>query len=177
MESGTDKRGCVDDIVKVEKYAAEDRKVPDHCKGYLIRVNGQEILVENPVVTRKELIQIAKVDPTAEVCVRMYIRGSKPRILKPGEEVKLTLQGIERFRVDEKCTVGVKVNNTYVQLIVPTTGEGVKRAAIEAGINIELDFVLFLEPEDGPAEQIDDAEVVVVDEGACFTAVDGDDNA
>ncbi len=155
MDSGTDKRDCVDEIVNIEKYAAEDRKVPDHCKGYLISVNGQEILVENSIVTHKELLQFAKVDPTVEVCVRVYIRGSKPRVLQPGEEVKLTLPGVERFRVDEKCTVGVKVNNTFFQLTVPTTGEGVKRAAIETGVNIELDFVLFLELDDGPAEQID----------------------
>ena len=177
MNSRTEKHDCEGEIVDIEKYAAEDRKVPDHCKGYLIRVNGQEYIVEKISVTREELARIAKVEPTDEVCVRVYVRDSNPRVLKPGEEVDLTLPGIERFRVDEKCTIGVKVNNTSLQLAIPTTGEGVKLAAIEAGIRIELDFVLFLELNDGQAVQIDDAEVVQIDDGACFTAVDGDDNA
>ena len=177
MNSGTDVRDYVDVIVNVEKYAAEDRKVPDQCKGYVINVNGQDILVEEPLVTRKELIQLAKVDTNAEVCVRVYMRGSKPRVLQQEEEVKLTLPGIERFRVDEKCTIGVLVNNNPLQLTVPTTGEKVKQAAIEAGISIESDFVLYWVPENGPADQIDDTEVIFVDEGACFTVVDGDDNS
>lgn len=177
MNSRSDKRDCVDEIVNVEKHATEDRKVPDQCKGYVINVNGQDVFVEEPLVTRKELIQLAKVDSNAEVCVRVYIRGSKPRVLQQDEEVKLTLPGIERFRVDEKCTIGVLVNNNPLQLTIPTTGEKVKQAAIEAGISIESDFVLYLVTENGPAEQIDDTEVVFVDEGACFTAVDGDDNA
>ncbi len=98
-------------------------------------------------------------------------------MLQPDEEVDLTLPGIEHFRVDKECSVKVTVNKTTIQLAVPTTGEGVKRAAIEAGANIKLNFVLFLELENRPPEQIDDAEVIFVDEGAYFSAVDGDDNS
>ena len=63
----------------------------------------------------------------------------------------------------------------YINLSIPTTGEGPKRAASEAGSHIKLDFVLFLELVEGPLEQIDDAEVVFVDEGVRFSAVAGDD--
>ena len=177
MDTAIDKHDCVDEIVDIEKFTAEDRKVPDHCKGYRISVNGQKNIVEKPAVSREEVVRIAKIDPTEEVCVRVHIRGTRPRVLQPGEEVDLTLPGIERFRVDEKCIVTVEVNNKPIRLAMPTTGEEVKRTAIKAGVSIALDFVLFLELDGGQAEQIDDTEVVFVDEGAHFSAVAGDDNS
>ena len=100
-----------------------------------------------------------------------------PRVLQPSEEIDLTLPGIEEFLVDKECIVKVKVNATTFQLAVPTTGERVKQAAIEAGAKIELDFVLFLEIRDGQAEQIDDAEVIFPNEDDHFFAVAGDDNS
>ncbi len=144
---------------------------------FLITVNGKRYPVKNPTVTRREVARMADVGPVDEVCVRVHTREASPRVLQPGEEVDLTLPGIEHFQVNKGGTVKVQVNKTIFQLIVPTTGEGVKRAAIEAGANIKLDFVLFLELEDRPPEQIDDTEVVCVDEGAYFSAVDGDDNS
>ena len=149
----------------------------DHGKGYLISVNGKEHTVEKPTVTRGEVAHLADVGSVEEVCVRVHTSGAKPRVLQPDEEVDLTVPGIEHFQVDKECIVKVKVNKTTFQLAVPTTGEGVKRAAIEAGANIKLDFALFLDLEDRPPEQVNDAEAVFVDEGACFSAVAGDDNS
>lgn len=177
MSTAIDKRDYVDEIVDIESFTEEGRRVPDRCKGYQISVNGRKYTVDKPSVTREEVASLVNVGPVEEVCVRVRIRGERPRVLQPGEEVDLTVPGIERFLVEEKCIVGVEVNNTPLQLTIPTTGEGVKRAAIEAGVSIELDFVLFLELDDGQAEQIDDTEVVFVDEGAHFSAVAGDDNS
>ena len=177
MNSGTDKHDFEDEIVDIERYTDEGRRVPDRCKGYQISVNGRKYTVKKTLVTREEVADLVNVGPVKEVCVRVRIRGERPRVLQPGEEVDLTAPGIERFLVEEKCIVGVEVNNTSLQLAVPTTGEGVKQAAIKAGVSIELDFVLFLELDDGQAEQIDDSEVIFVDDGASFSAVSGDDNS
>ena len=177
MSTEVEKQDFADEIVDIEMFAAEGRRVPDCCKGYLISVNGKKHSVEKPTVTRREVACMADVGSVEEVCVRVHILGARPRVLQLDEEVDLTLPGIEHFQVDKECVVKVKVNNTTFQLAVPTTGEGVKRTAIEAGAKIKLDFVLFLELEDRPPEQINDAEVVFVDEGACFSAVAGDDNS
>ena len=177
MNTAIDKQNSVDEIVDIEIFTAEGRKVPDHCKGYLIGVNGQKYIVEKSTVTREEVVLIAKFDPAEDICVRVYIHGSRPRVLQPGEELDLTLPGIEHFQVDKECIVKVKVNATTFEIAVPTTGKQVKQAAIEAGAKIELDFVLYLELKDGPPDQIDDDEVVFLDEGACFNAVSGDDNS
>lgn len=177
MDTAIDKQNSADEIVDIEIFTAEGRKVPDHCKGYLIGVNGQKYIVEKSTVTREEVVRIAKFDPAENACVRVYIQGSRPRILQPEEEVDLTVPGVEHFQVDKGCIVKVKVNATTFEIAVPTTGKQVKQAAIEAGAKIELDFVLYLELKDGPPDQIDDDEIVFLDEGACFNAVSGDDNA
>ena len=177
MSTAIDEQDFVDEIVDIEKFTAEGRRVPDRCRGYQISVNGRKYTVDNPSVTREEVANLVNVGPVEEVCVRVRIRGERPRVLQLGEAVDLTVPGIERFLVEEKCIIGVELNSTPLQLAIPTTGEGVKRTAIQAGVSIGLDFVLFLELDDGQAEQIDDAEVVFVDEGARFSAVAGDDNS
>ena len=176
MDNSRD-RVFVDEIVDIALFTAEKRMVPGHCKGYLISINEKKYQVQQPMVTREEVARMADVGAVEQVCVRVHIRGTKPRVLQLDEDVDLTLPGIEHFQVEKECIVKVKVNNTTFQLAVPTTGEGVKRAAIEAGAKIKPDFVLFLETEDGTSEQIDDAEVVFIDEGAYFSAVTDDDNS
>ena len=176
MDNSRD-RVLVDEIVDIALFTAEKRMVPGHCKGYLISINEKKYQVQQPMVTREEVARMADVGVVEQVCVRVHIRGTKPRVLQLDEDVDLTLPGIEHFQVEKECIVKVKVNNTTFQLAVPTTGEGVKRAAIEAGAKIKPDFVLFLETEDGTSEQIDDAEVVFIDEGAYFSAVTDDDNS
>ena len=179
MQNVSDKRDVLDEIVDIEKYTIEGRRVPDRCRGYQINVNGQRHIVDQPVITREEVARIADVGPVEQVCVRVHIRGARPQthVLQIGEEVDLTTAGIEYFRVDEKCTVDVEINNKSIQLTLPTTGEGIKRTAIAAGVRIELDFVLYREQKDGQDDQIDDAEVVFADEGDQFSALAPDDNS
>lgn len=167
----------VGEIVDIEAFTAEGQPVPTNCSGYRIRVNDQSHQVDKPTMACEEVANMAAIGPVEKVCVCVQMREAKPRVLQPGENIDLTLAGIECFRVHERRVVEVSLNSTTIQLEVPTTGEEVKRVAIEAGIRIESDFVLFLEREDGQEDQIDDADLVIVEEGVCFAALTGDDNS
>lgn len=142
-----------------------------------IRVNEQKHQVDRHTITCEEVASMAEIGPPGEVCVCLHRHGAEPQVLQLGEAIDLTSQSIECFRVHERRVIAVSVNSTTIQLDVPTTGEAVKRAAIDAGVRIDLDFVLFLEREDGQADQVDDADLVVVEEGVCFVALAGDDNS
>ena len=72
--------------------------------------------------------------------------------------------------------VEVTVNNIKIKIHSPATGAEIKQAAIDAGVRIELDFVLELEKGDEP-EPIADDQKICVEDGASFTATDGDDNS
>jgi hypothetical protein len=76
-------------------------------------------------------------------------------------------------------SVTVTVNNRRVAL--PShrvTGLEVKEAAIDQGVDIQLDFILTLEAHDGhPARTVDDDDTITVTEHSVFTANDGDDDS
>ncbi|KWF15277.1 hypothetical protein WL82_28980 [Burkholderia ubonensis] len=57
------------------------------------------------------------------------------------------------------------------------TGLQIKQAAIDAGIAIQLDFVLAEERPDGTSRIIGDAEVVKLHSGMEFSAIRDDDNS
>ena len=72
--------------------------------------------------------------------------------------------------------VEVTVNNHKVKIHSPATGLEIKQAALDAGVPIELDFILDLEKGD-EAVQIEDDQKIDLQDGDKFTAADGDDNA
>ena len=72
--------------------------------------------------------------------------------------------------------VEVTVNNTKVKVHSPATGLEIKQAAIDAGVRIELDFLLELEKGD-EAIPIGDDQKITIENGASFTATTGDDNS
>jgi Multiubiquitin len=75
--------------------------------------------------------------------------------------------------------VSVRVNNKKVDLpSADVTGLQIKEAAIEQGVEIELDFILTLEPHDGEeARTIGDEEPIHVEKHWHFSANDGDDDS
>ena len=72
--------------------------------------------------------------------------------------------------------VEVTVNNVKIKIHSPATGAEIKQAAIDAGVRIELDFLLELEKGD-ESVPIGDDQKIPVEDGASFTANDGDDNS
>lgn len=81
--------------------------------------------------------------------------------------------------VGTKGTVTVKVNQKSVLLEDHrVTGLEVKQAAINQGVQIEVDFLLTLEARGGqPARIIRDDETITVTKHSEFTANDGDDDS
>ncbi|MBY0270333.1 MAG: multiubiquitin domain-containing protein [Burkholderiales bacterium] len=57
------------------------------------------------------------------------------------------------------------------------TGLEIKQAAINQGVNIKLDFVLFEDKGNGHRKVIGDADVVHLHEGSKFEAIPHDDNS
>ena len=57
------------------------------------------------------------------------------------------------------------------------TGESIKKAAIEQGVNIKEDFVLSLELGGGKTELVGDNEFIEVHPNERFLAIEDDDNS
>ena len=79
---------------------------------------------------------------------------------------------------DRGRPVPVEVNNKPVKIDGPTaTGLQIKKAAIDQGVSIELDFVLAMEGPDGKHIIIGDSDEVSLQYGEKFYATTPDDNS
>lgn len=85
-------------------------------------------------------------------------------------------QEIEKIRHDRK--VEVTLNDKPVVLVgAKQTGANIKKAAIDAGVNIKEDFVLSIELGGGKTRLVGDDEHVDVHDGMRFLAIENDDNS
>lgn len=72
----------------------------------------------------------------------------------------------------------IEVNTKPVKIDGPAAkGWEIKQAAIDQGVNIQLDFYLTVIGEDGKEDPVADDESVALRYGQKFFAVDGDDNS
>lgn len=72
----------------------------------------------------------------------------------------------------------VTVNGVAVSLAGPkTTGRQIKQAAIDAGVPIQLDFILSEELPNRKTRLIRDDDPVSIHEGSAFVALENDDNS
>jgi hypothetical protein len=96
--------------------------------------------------------------------------------------------GVEDFAHDIRGTIGdiiedlrtadILLNNKKVRLPKHRiTGAEIKSAAIEQGVPIQADFLLWWERGGGREQQVGDHTTILVLDGARFTAIGGDDNS
>jgi hypothetical protein len=74
--------------------------------------------------------------------------------------------------------ITITVNERPVSIAGPqVSGLEIKQAAIHAGVQIQLDFVLSEELANGRTRIVGDADTVTVNKNSRFDAVAGDDNS
>lgn len=74
--------------------------------------------------------------------------------------------------------VTIRVNETPVTLPGPkTTGAYIKRAAIAQGVQLDMNFILQEELENGRTKQVGDADVITINKNSQFLAIAPDDNS
>ncbi|MDE0006444.1 MAG: hypothetical protein OXQ29_27455 [Rhodospirillaceae bacterium] len=74
--------------------------------------------------------------------------------------------------------VTIQVNGHKVKMSGdPATGLEIKEAAIEQGVNIQLNFVLQVQLPNGSAKIVGDDDKVALSEYLLFTAIAADDNS
>jgi len=90
----------------------------------------------------------------------------------------MTTTAISQVKGSRKRPVLITVNRKPVKIAGPkSTGLEIKKAAIEQGVAIKLDFQLAMLGPDGKYDPVGDAEVVEVSNDSKFVATAGDDNS
>lgn len=87
----------VDEVIDIEEYAKLGKKVPK-AKGYKIRVNGNPITVDHPIVTGRQVLELAGLIPPGNYTLRLKAAGQQPRKIALDEKVDLRGPGVEKFK-------------------------------------------------------------------------------
>ncbi len=87
-----------EEIAELEEYAKRG-EAPPRCRGYLIRVNGQRHVINEPKPTRETILTTAGFTPTANFTLYIKKRGEKLDLIEPNERVDLREVGVEKFKV------------------------------------------------------------------------------
>jgi len=103
--------------------------------------------------------------------------GGSDRVIADNEQVDLNNEGVERFYIREK-TLTVSVNtNPVVFVQAKVTGLEIKKTAIQQGVDIQEDFVLFDVKPNSSLDQIGDNDSLTLKDGQIFRATAPDDNS
>lgn len=87
----------IDEIADLEEYAKKGKQ-PPHCRGYRFKVNGQPYVVNDPIITGREVLTLAGKTPPSDYTLRMKVAGHRPKKVELDEEVNLRHPGIEKFK-------------------------------------------------------------------------------
>lgn len=114
-----------------------------------------------------------------EALAVVLVREGRDRVLEDDEIVDLSGDGVEIFRLRPRpAAIEIGVNTKPVPIRRGVhTGLQIKQAAIEAGVAIQLDFILSLETGAGQTRIIGDRDRVRVKPGQQYLAIADDDNS
>lgn len=87
----------LDGIVDLEEYAKRGER-PPLSKGYRILVNGTAYVVNQPVVTGREVLTLAGLVPVENYTLRLKMAGGKPEKVGLNDKIDLRRTGIEKFK-------------------------------------------------------------------------------
>ena len=110
IKSGEEK---LDIIADLEEYASRGEP-PPLCRGYRIKINGRPYVVENPVITGAEVLNLAGLTPPESYTLRVKKAGQRPKKVALDEEVNLRSSGIEKFKALPKDqTEGLDIRRQF----------------------------------------------------------------
>lgn len=87
----------LDETIDLEEYAKLGKQ-PPLARGYRIRVNGEAFVVQDPLVTGREILTLAGLIPPENYTLRIKMAGEKPRRVRLDEKIDLRRRGVEKFK-------------------------------------------------------------------------------
>lgn len=87
----------LDEIIDLEDYARQGKR-PPLCKGYRIKINGEQYVVEKSSITGAEVLTLAGLVPPETYTLRVKKAGQRPEKIELNDVVDLRSPGIEKFK-------------------------------------------------------------------------------
>lgn len=178
LKSGDLEPVRLNETVDLREKGVERFIIAETDRAFFFELNGerQEWLV--PVINGITLKRLADTDPDAVIVIREREDDADEEI-ENDQIVNLAEAGLEKFRTRpvEKI-VTIFVNTKPVKIARGEhNGLEIKQAAIDQGVNIQIDFILSLEEKPGETQIIGDTDLVKVKKDQKYVAVADDDNS
>lgn len=169
----------LDETVDLRKVGVEKFITQKSDRSFRFVIDGRRFEWGLQYITGRKLKDLAGVNPDAyEVWLEVRGEGSD-RLIGDTETVDLQESGVERFYSKASTiTITVTVNNKSVNFSKnQATGLEIKKTAIQQGVSLKEDFILFEVKPNSPLKQIGDNETITLHQGQVFRSTADDDNS
>lgn len=85
------------EIIEIELYASSAKRKP-RARTYVFRVGKQRIEVKDPIITGRQILELADKLPPENYILRQIFHRAEPKVIGLDETVDLRAPGVERFR-------------------------------------------------------------------------------
>lgn len=168
----------LEELTDIVERGVERFIVVESDRSYRLEVEG--LRLEWPAAPISGATVKALAGQNDDGLVVVLAREHEPdREIDDDEIVDLSAEGLEIFKLRPRPTqIEISVNGNAVTIRRGVrTGIEIKQAAIDAGVSIQLDFILSLETGAGQSRIIGDHDRVRVKPGQSFLAIADDDNS
>ncbi len=90
-----DKEAVVD-ILDVEEYGKANKK-PPKARRYRIRIDKKQYVVEQQIMTGRELLILSGNQPVEQFSIKQKLHGGAAKIINLDDSVDFSTKGVERF--------------------------------------------------------------------------------
>jgi len=97
MDTPTQNDEVLDQTADLEEYARRGEK-PPRCRRYRIKIDRKPFIVEQPIITGREVLELAGLTPPENYTLRVTVAGQRPEKVGLDDTVDLTRKGVERFK-------------------------------------------------------------------------------
>lgn len=85
------------EIIEIELYASSGKRKP-RARTYVFRVGKQRFEVKDPILTGRQILELAHKLPPENYTLRQIFHCAEPKVIGLNETVDLRAPGVERFR-------------------------------------------------------------------------------
>ena len=177
LENGQLEEIRLDEIVDLRKKGVEKFIIQKSDRILIFVIDGERYEWGLNFITGRKIKEFVGKNSSSYDVWQEIRGGSSDRVIADNEQVDLNNEGVERFYIREK-TLTVSVNtNPVVFAQAKVTGLEIKKTAIQQGVDIQEDFVLFDVKPNSSLDQIGDNDSLTLKDGQIFLATAPDDNS
>ncbi len=177
LENGQLEEVRLDETVDLRKKGVEKFITQKSDRILIFVIDGERYEWGLNVITGRKIKEFVGKNSSSYDVWQEIRGGGSDRVIADNEQVDLNNEGVERFYLRAKSLTVTVNTNPVVFVQAKVTGLEIKKTAIQQGVDIKEDFVLFEVKSNSSLDQIGDNDSLTLEDGQIFRATAPDDNS